>query len=254
MLLVTNSCAALCLSAAALLSISIFTLINDYEQIEYEDSLCIFRAHVLFISYAALNYSYLLQSSYRYAIVVYPTYLFFQSIRTQIILICIIWICAITYPFAFDFNGEIIYNVNNQICMLQFHISFSLFYAIAFAYTIPILFIILLYFKLVRYVKQMNKRVVIVNTLYRARQQLQMVQRVVILVMILFVNGFPYVFFIILTLFGREPKYYLRIPYIFINISMVLVTIALYRFTDPLKESIKKNLRRRTNIVTAGLT
>ncbi len=47
---------------------------------------------------------------------------------------------------------------------------------------IPISLIILIYFKLVRYVREMSKNITTANSLARAQRELKMVRRIVILV------------------------------------------------------------------------
>ena len=107
----------------------------------------------------------------------------------------------------------------------------------------------LIYFKLVRYVHDMSKRITPANTLVRAQRELKMVRRTVILVMILFISGVPYSSFIFLSFANRAPQYHFRIAYVFVNGSMLFVMIALFQFTDPFKESIKKIIYGRPNTV-----
>jgi hypothetical protein len=80
-----------------------------------------------------------------------------------------------------------------------------------------------------------------------------MVQRTVILVTILRL-GFPYALFILILFFTDPPKYHFQIPYIFIDVSLALVMITLFQFTELLKVSIKKIINDRTNVVIPTLT
>jgi predicted membrane protein len=98
-------------------------------------------------------------------------------------------------------------------------------------------------------VKEMSKRVTFANTLSRAQRELKMVRRIVILVIGVTTIGFPYALFILMSFFNRAPKYHLRIAYMFINLAMVFVMVALFQFTDPLKSSIMKRIKRRTNVI-----
>jgi hypothetical protein len=66
----------------------------------------------------------------------------------------------------------------------------------------------------------MNKCVTAVNALFRARRELKMARRVVILVMILFTT------MVFISFFTAPPIYYFRIAYAFINLSLALVTIS----------------------------
>jgi hypothetical protein len=79
MILVVNSCVGELLLAIRMFWITIVVLLNDLRQIEYQDSLCIFRSYIGYIFCAGQFYSYLLQANYRYMIVRYPTRLLWQS-------------------------------------------------------------------------------------------------------------------------------------------------------------------------------
>jgi hypothetical protein len=250
MMLTVNTCLGVLVFGCDMLGLCIFTLQNDFKQTQFQDSLCVFRGYLCYVACALLMYSFLLQAIYRYLTVIYPSRLFCQSFRFQAILICVSWIFSFIYPFVFLFNGKIIYNVNNQICQLALQLSFDLIYMVHCAYIIPILLIMFIYFKLVRYVKGMSKRVAPANTLSRAQRELKMVQRTVILVIILLTFGIPYVLFIFVSFFTTPPKYHFRIAYIFVDVSLIFMMITLFQFTDPLKSSMMKRIKRRSNMVT----
>jgi len=254
MMLIANSCLTALVSGCCLLSLCAFTFKNDLEKIEYQDSLCIIRGYLIYSSYAVLNYSFLLQSLYRYITVIYPNRLFCQSFKFQSLLICLTWIFALIYPIAFIFNDEFIYDVDNQICLLILRFSFFVIYGSLCIYTIPMLMIMFIYFKLVRYVHAMGKRVTPVNILYRVQRELKMVRRTIILVSVLVILGFPFSIFIIISFFTIPPKYHFRIAFLFIDVSMTLMMIALFQFTDPLKASIMKRINVRPNIIAATIT
>jgi len=226
-------------------SMSLFRLLNDLRQVEYQDIFCSFRGYMGYATCSILNCSFLLQSIYRFIRIVYPTRVFFQSAKFQLFLISSTYIFGFLYPIAFLFTGEILYNVNNQICQLPLHLSFSIIYMANFAYITPVSLTIFIYFKLVKYVKKMNQHVTPVNTLSRAKRELKIVRRTVISVSILFIYCFPYAMFIFLSFFMTIPIYHFRISYIFIDTSYLFVIISLFQFTDPLRISIVKKINRR---------
>ncbi|CAF1414182.1 unnamed protein product [Adineta steineri] len=254
LMLIGNTCFIAFLAGCSILSMCIFTLENDLKQIHYQDSLCIFRAYTAYVSCALFNFSFLLQAIYRYITVIYPSYLLWQSAKIQILFICLIWIFSFTYPFEFVFTNEITYNIDNQICQLPFQFSLSIIYVTHCAYIIPVLMIMLIYFKLVRYVREMGKRVTPVNTLFRAQRELKMVQRTVIIITILVILCFPYALFIGISFFTAPPKYHFRIAYIFADVSILSVMVALFQFTDSLKDSIMKRINRTSNIIVIPRT
>jgi hypothetical protein len=249
MMLVGNSCLIGIIFGIVIFTMNLFKLVNDHKQIEYKDSFCSFRGYAGYASCSILNCSFLLQSIYRFLRIIYPTRLIFQSFQFQLILILFTWIFGIFYPIVFLFTNEIIYNIDNQICQLPLHLSFSIIYMASFAYIVPVSLTMIIYLKLVFYVKKMSKRVVPANRLSRARQELKMVRRTVILVSILIIYCLPYAILIFLSFFIVIPIYHFRISYVFIDASYLFVIIALFQFTDPLKTSIKKKICKRTNSV-----
>jgi hypothetical protein len=254
MMLTANTCLSALVLGCSMLSLCIFMLQNDLKQISYQDSLCIIRAYIDYVSCALIIYSFLLQALYRYLSAVYPTRLFYQSMKFQFSLICLTWIFCFVYPLAFMFTDEIKYNVDNQICQLVLRLCFSIIYGAQCIYVIPVLIINFIYLKLIRYVHVMNKRTTPVNVLSRVKRQLRMVRRTIILLMIIIVMGCPYGIFIFISFFTSPPKYHFRIAFIFIDLSLVVEMLVLFQFTDPLQTSIMKRIRPRPNVVVARVT
>lgn len=93
----------------------------------------------------------------------------------------------------------------------------------------------------------MTQHVTPVTTLNRAKRELKMLRRTMILVSILIIYCLPYATFIFCSLFVQLPKYHFRISYLFIDTSHLFVMIALFQFTDPLKTSMKNLLRKQIN-------
>jgi hypothetical protein len=114
--------------------------------------------------------------------------------------------------------------------------------------------VMLIYFKLVRYVKEMGKDLTSAVTLLRAQRNLIMVRRIVILLHILLIAGCPMTLFFILSFFNRAPKYHSRIGYFFVDISLLSVMIVLFHFTDSLKASVKKIISTQRNAVLPAAT
>jgi hypothetical protein len=192
-----------------------------------------------------MNSSYLLQTLYRYLIVIYPTRLIFQSYRFQFINICIMWI----FPSVFLFTSEITYDVDNQVCQLPVRFSFSIIYMLFCMFSIPILSIMFIYWKLIRYVRKMGRNVTggNRNTLIRVQRELKMIRRTVILVTVLIGICFPFTIFMFMGYFNQAPKYHYRISFIFVHISGLFSIITLFLFTDSLKETIINKIKCRIN-------
>ena len=253
MLLIGNSCLVQLVLGINIISMNVFTIKNDFQAIVSTDLLCFIRGYSSYSLCALENYSYLLQAIYRYTIVIYPNRLFWQSQRTQLTCIGFTWIFAFIFPLAFLFTDDIIYNSDNQICQIPLQLSFVMIYLTSCVYFIPIVLIASIHYKLVRYVRKMNRRVVLVNTLLRAQNELKMIRRTAILPGMIFTIGFPYALFLFISFFTSPPKYHFRIVWIFIDLSLVAVLIALFQFTEPLKNSMKKLFKTRPNVIVPTL-
>jgi hypothetical protein len=112
---------------------------------------------------------------------------------------------------------------------------------------VPVGAIVFIYFRMVRYVKQMSKRVTPANNLSRAERELKMVVRIIKIVSILLSIGLPFSIFMFMSFFNSTPKYYFRITYTFMNVFLILVMIALFQNTDPVKTYLKKKINWRAN-------
>jgi hypothetical protein len=200
------------------------------------------------------NYSYLLQAIYRYVVVVYPARLNYQSARFQFLLICLTWIVAIMCPIPTLFPGQMKYDAENQICPMPLRLSFVMIFCACCTYMIPVGSIVFIYFQMVRYVKQMSKRAIAVNTLSRAQRELKMIVRIIRLISVLLTLGLPYTIFIFMSFFNSAPKYSYRIAYIFGDASLALVMIVLFQNTDPVKTSLMKKINWRPNAIVTTVT
>ncbi|CAF1035508.1 unnamed protein product [Adineta steineri] len=245
MLLVSNSYLAQLIYAIDVLLIALFTLQNDRKQNQFGYSFCILGGSISYAITMIQMYSYLLQAIYRYITVMYPSRLFWQSVRLQTILIIITWICGTIYIIVLIFTNQIIYLIDDQICQMPLRLSFLTIFNALYIYMFPLGAIMVTYFKMVLYVREMGKRATPANTLIRAQRELRMIHRIVTLVLFLMILGVPYVLFILMSFFNSAPKYHFRIAYIFIVISLVFMMIALFQIAEPLKASIMKKLRRR---------
>ena len=253
LMLTVNSCLGLILVGCSHLSQNVFTLQNDLQKKYVPDSFCLLRTYFVDVSTYWFHYSFLVQAIYRYVTVIYPTRLFWQSVRCQAFVISITWVSGLVYPSVFLFNGQIKYDVDNQICGVPVQINFYVIYGAFCIYVIPVSMITFIYLKLVRYVKQMSQRIALANTLCRAHRELKMVWRTVILMILLVSIGFPYAVLILMVLCNNPSKYQLRIAFFFYDVSLILVVITLYQFTDPLKKALMKTFNIRTNVVVAAI-
>lgn len=242
MMLASNSFLSVILFAGDILWMTIFALRNDLGHLFHQDSACALRGYLSYVFCSSMNYSFFLQSIYRYLSVLYPSRLFWRSVRMQLYLVCLSWLYALIHPLAFLVSGRILYNAANQICQIPLGLSLSLFFMVSNVYLIPVMAIQLIYIRLVRYVKEMRQRVTTGNSCLRAQKELKMVRQIVVIITILVVLGLPYTSFIFMSFVTSPPKYCLRIASIFIDTSLMFVVIGLLQFTEPLKSSVTRRL------------
>lgn len=239
-MLVCNSCVSELVLFCSLLATAVFSLQNDLKQIEAEDSLCKFRAYMIYTSYFVQNYSYLLQAIYRYISVVHSTRASWQSGRLQATLIIIKWTLSLIFPLLYILTGQIVYLPDNQMCQMPLSLTMHMIYNTLLIYIIPITGIALIYIQLVLYVRRMRKRASPVNTILQAQRDLKIVRNIVMVVGVLVAVGMPYMIFILISFFTTPPRYHLRIAYFCLDISMVYVLLPLVETTEPVKKAILK--------------
>jgi len=244
MLLTCNSCLAEILLSCVLLNMAIFTLQQDLKKDTGNMSFCVIIGFLGYVTDIMQNYSYLVIAMYRYISIIYPARILWQSTKFQVCLIIGQWIFCIVFALPLLLTGQIIYNIDNQICQVPLHLSVFMIYVTIILYIIPNLGILCIYIKLARYVRQKSIRTTLPNTLFRARRELRLVQRTFILTSILIILGIPYMIFILISFFTTPPKYHFRIAYIFVDIGILSIMIMTYFFTQQIKEIIQKRLPR----------
>ncbi|CAF1172472.1 unnamed protein product [Adineta steineri] len=222
---------------------------------QYQDRFCIFRGYLVYAFCAVVICSFLLQAFYRFILVVYPARSNWLSARNQLICIVLTWIYALVFPLAFMFTGDIIYNADNDVCDIPIRLSFALIFLALCVYSIPLSLVMFIYLKLIRYVKQMHKRVTPANILFRVQRELKMTRRVVIMLTSLVPICIPYAIFFILSFFTSLPIYHFRILFTFTGVSFLCTMLIVFKFTDALKLSVMKklNLRSNTIVPTVGI-
>ncbi|CAF1576173.1 unnamed protein product [Adineta steineri] len=249
LLLVCNSCIAVILFSCVLLNMTIFTLQHDLQHSSENNTLfCIILGFLSFITDGLQNYSYLLTAVYQYISVVYPNKIIWRTVKFQFYLVIIIWIVCIIDMVPVFVTGQISYNIDNQICQIPLRLSVSVIYVGAIIYMIPNFGIVAVYIKLTRYVHQISLRTISNNTLFHARRELKLVKRTFILSNTLIVIGIPYMIFNYMSFFTSPPKYYFRIAYICVDISVLMVVIIGYCFTPNIKTIIRKKFTRSTPV------
>ena len=237
-----------------LLGNSIFALENDLAQQVNDHPLCIIRGFIDYGIYTLFNCSFVSQALHRYVIVVHPNRLFWKSYSSQLLLIGLTCVHGVVYLVPFVFIGDIVYNSDNQICQIVLRLSFSIIYGAFFAYTLPLSLVVYIYVRLVRYVKEMGRNAAAYPNLFRAKRELRMVRRLVLLLAVLIGIAFPYILIMFMAFFNQAPRYHFRLAYIFLHASASTVLVLLFQFTEPLKASLVRRMKSISNEVIPSTT
>ncbi|CAF0983036.1 unnamed protein product [Adineta steineri] len=253
-MLTTNSCLAEIVYGSITLSLAVVTFQNDTKQLVYQDALCTFRGYLAFVGTAIYLYSFTLQAIYRYISVVHTAHISWQSAQVQSMLIVISWILAIFLFLPWLFTGAITYSVDDQVCFVIAHLSVPVIYNMFFVYLIPVSIIVLIYIKLVKYVREMSIRATSTQTMFQARRDLVVVRRIIIIIMILLTLGFPYVIFILISFVTKPPKYHLRAAIFLVDLSQTLIMVAIFKFSQPVMDVILKYKRLVSSRVQPTMT
>lgn len=253
-ILAINSCLSELMLTSTLLWTASIALKNDLQRARYPDSFCVLRCYLIHCGCFLQGYSYLLQAVYRYILILHPSRLAWQTCRTQLILIVITWLFAFVHAIPFLTSDGIVYNADNQVCQMLLGLHTLMIYMMFIDYILPMLLIVLVYAVLFQYVKKMGKRAKSNNTLARAQRNLKMVRRAVLLIVSIIAVGFPFTLFMIMAFFDAAPKYHFRIIFLFGGLSILVVMVALYQFTDPIKTSITKRIKKQSTKVLPIVT
>lgn len=117
----------------------------------------------------------------------------FSKFNMKIILAS--WIVAFLFPISSLFNNRIKYDVDNQICQIPLKLSVILLPLASYVYLVPISLMIGIYSKIIQYVRQINRRHIVINTMVRAKRELKMICPTFILSSIIIITEFPYTLF-----------------------------------------------------------
>ena len=256
MLLIANTCILDLIFGVDMVASSLFTLQNDLKQIYYQDSLCITRGIIGYITVFLQNYSFLCQAIYRYIRVIYSNQIYYQSMKFQSLVVFLQYILGFIYVIPVITIGNVHYHEYNQICQTSLNLSFIMIYNLLCIFAIPSSITIFIYYHLVRYVKQINRNSTAANQLNRAKQELTMLRRVVILNMGVTCINLPYATMVFIGYITTPPKYHFRIAYIGLDVSLAFIMLAVFKFTDQFQNFIKKTIfpLRRSNRIMPSMT
>lgn len=243
-LLFGNSCLTELLLSCVLLNMAVFALQQDLNPRARDASSCIYFGFFGYFVDCMQNYSYFHTAIYRYVSVVHPNQALWKSVKFQFALIIVQWIFCSVYALPLLLTGQIVYNVDNQICQVPLQSYALVMYVVAILYVIPIVGIVILYIRLTLYVREMSKQRIRAQTLFQARRQVRLVRRTFILAITLAILGIPYITVIVIAFFTTPPKYHFRIAYVFVDLAVLVIMFILYASTSQIRKVIERKMVR----------
>jgi hypothetical protein len=228
--------------------------------------LCHVRGYLAHISFCALIYSYVIQALYRLVCTIYYYRISLQHFKMYTYAICIQWSLAVIQTLPIELRNNQIFIEDEYLCQIPIENSKAIGYLCVTNYLIPLTTIMIMYYMIAKSVreKETNGKIHRTTTLitfihifqgtyryniHRARRQLALTQRILILIAIVLVLGGPYSTFIIMEVFSirRAPTYSHRVGFMFISIAAALSIITIICFTKPAFEMITRvlNIKKR---------
>ncbi|CAF1299714.1 unnamed protein product [Adineta steineri] len=243
-LLVFNSTIAGLIANTTCISQAIYQLLDVAN-----DSLCTVRGLFLQAGTGVLYHTLCVQALYRLFVTVYSARRSLQTTRFIILVVVIQWIFSISFGLPILFTGHITYQQGSRICQVSLEDTIGFIYFASIIFFIPLIMIVYIYFRIVKYMKDnpfstTNRSTI--NGQQRHQSELRLIRRILTLVIILFILGFPYfLFYLLIHLHIVSPWSYMpRISYLFITFGQSASMLINLITTDDVKKSLINIIRK----------
>ncbi|CAF0895181.1 unnamed protein product [Rotaria sordida] len=254
-LLAGHTCSTLLISAFMLGSmamVSLFGYMNIVLEQHGNTIWCRLRGFFIHGFLCALYDSYVIQATYRFCRVVFyrrkhlisfPLYLLFVPIES---LFGVVSISPVLL------RGDVVYLSSEYYCQTPFTNIPAIVYIAIRLFLLPILFITLIYVCLLKYVRQSNLSLIIINKkrhrrLKKNKRDLIVIKRLLIMLSILILLGLPSIIFLSIFMFtGHLICVTYRIGWLSVSFSLVFLAYMLIKMTDPLKKTARQYFKRNS--------
>lgn len=192
-LLVLNSTIGGLIFNVTNLSQAIYQLISDGN-----DLLCSFRGLILAAGTGLLYHTLCIQPLYRLFVTVFSTRRYLITTRFISCLVIIQWIFTIIYGIPIFIAGRITYRIVDRICFIDLGI---------FNYVLPLALINGIYLRIIKYMKQTASSTAVrqsTSEQQRRRREIRLIRCILMIVIILFIMGFPYLLFFLIFQFNQS--------------------------------------------------
>ncbi|CAF3716902.1 unnamed protein product [Adineta steineri] len=222
-----------------------------------DDILCRFRGFLLQMGTGLLYHTLCVQAFHRLFVTVYSTKRYFQTKSFNIYMVIIQWVISFSFGLPVFLTGQMKYYAEVRMCQVSIDETLSSIYFTLIIFVFPLLTIIFIYIHIVKYMKQNShsttKRLNITGH-HRHHCELRLIRRILIIVIVLFLLGFPYGFLEILIEIHVMPSwpYIISIGYIFITIGQGATTLINLITTDDVRKVLinifKKYIIRKNQV------
>jgi hypothetical protein len=193
--LAVNSCVAGLLVNSSTGTEAVIMLLADLGYIERRpDSLCVARGTLSTGAIGILYYTLCINGFYRLCCIVYTKKKLHRSRSFFVTVVIIQWILSAPLALPAPLLGLVEYDQGVHFCQGSLRTFFIFPYLFCVCYLIPLIVILCIYGKIVMYLRQHST-----GERFRKRQSLQIVQRIIWMLVVLGVAGFPHGFFFVQT-------------------------------------------------------
>ncbi|CAF1314691.1 unnamed protein product [Rotaria sordida] len=247
LILVANNYLALLVFALIAIPGNFDMFRGDYNlYIGMETFSCRIRGYMIYSSLAVIFHSFLLQAAFRFFRVVYPSHVWLQHGLTYALIIPILWLISFLFILPIHVWHDIRFISMENVCLLPIHSTRGLVFSNLIIYGIPIIIINIIYIQLTCFIRRSSK---VVSA--RAKRDVIVVRRIILVVCILILMVVPYVVLKLMLPFTDvgKPLFY-RIQNITTMTGLIILSFMLVYVTPQLKVLIA--LQKSTTVTSTS--
>ncbi|UJR12848.1 hypothetical protein I4U23_017022 [Adineta vaga] len=219
----------------------------------HELTACQFQGFLIYERFGCCYLSFVLQAVFRLLKVLYPKRIFFQSFIFNLICVISQWILCFLFVLPSYLWRDLFYSFYelDYYCGIRYEKLFYLWYVILNIYVLPLVYMTIIYIRLIYFIRYKNLQLLQTQRGRRAQRDYIVTRRILFTMGILALAGLPNVGLVFMTHIkpNLSGDYYMyRIQWMVPSITMLTISIGLIFMTPQLKEIII-NLGRRENHV-----
>ncbi|CAF4393662.1 unnamed protein product [Rotaria sp. Silwood2] len=251
LLLACHTCLTLLISSIILTSMvtsSLFGFFGITMQQHGNTKWCYWRGFLIHGVLCALYDSYILQATYRLLRVVFYRQRILHTFPLYCLVIFMESLFSLISISPVFIRGDIIYLSSEYYCQTPFTNISAIIYIAIRLFLLPILLIAIIDICLFNHIRQTS----LLSNRYRHRSKhnrrdLIVIRRLLLMLTILILLGFPSIIFLIIFIFtGHLILLTYRIGWLSVSFSLVFLAYMLIQLTTPLRKTMRSFFRRET--------